>query len=304
VSKVEAASIEAWPELPLARWEDTRATLHMWMQVVGKIALALTPRTNHYWNIAFHFTPRGLSTLPMNAGGGATLSIVFDFVSHELVFLRSDGATRRNPLRAQTVADFYRETMATVQELGVHARVWPMPVEIPDPIRFEKDVTHRSYDPVMVGAFWRILLTIRPIFESFRCRFIGKCSPVHFFWGSMDLAVTRFSGRRAPERPDADAVTRESYSHEVISHGFWPGSGAVKEAAFYAYAAPEPPGFREAALEPPGVTYNTDFSIFILPYDIVRAAERPADALNAFLGSSYEAAARLAGWNRAELERR
>jgi hypothetical protein len=297
------SAVESWPPLPLESWSDTRATLHMWMQVVGKIALALTPRTNHFWNVALHFTPRGLSTLPLNAGD-RTLTISFDFVSHQLLFQLSDGRTRANPLRPQTVAAFYAETMATLRDLGVEAHIWTMPVEIPDPIRFEKDVTHHSYDPAPVSAFWRILLTIEPIFESFRCRFIGKCSPVHFFWGSMDLAVTRFSGRRAPERPDADAVTRESYSHEVISHGFWPGSGAVPLPSFYAYAAPEPPEFREAVLAPPGVSYNKDFSIFILPYDVVRTAEKPADALNAFLNTTYEAAARLMGWDRAELERR
>jgi hypothetical protein len=301
--QITSADTESWPPLPLESWSDTRATLHMWMQVVGKIALALTPRTNHFWNVALHFTPRGLSTLPLNAGD-RTLTISFDFVSHQLLFQLSDGRTRANPLRPQTVAAFYAETMATLRDLGVEARIWTMPVEIPDPIRFEKDVTHHAYDPAPVSAFWRILLTIEPIFESFRCRFIGKCSPVHFFWGSMDLAVTRFSGRRAPERPDADAVTRESYSHEVISHGFWPGSGAVPLPSFYAYAAPEPPEFREAVLAPPGVSYNKDFSIFILPYDVVRTAEKPADALNAFLNTTYEAAARLMGWDRAELERR
>jgi len=298
-----SVAAEIWPALPLERWSDTRSTLNMWMQVVGKVALALTPRTNHFWNVAFHMTPRGLSTLPMTAGD-RTLTIAFDFVSHQLVFQLSDGRTRTNPLRPQTVAAFYAETMATLRDLGVEVRIWTMPVEIPDPIRFETDVIHHSYDPAAVSAFWRILLTIEPIFESFRCRFIGKCSPVHFFWGSMDLAVTRFSGRRAPERPEADAVTRESYSHEVISHGFWPGSGAVPFPSFYAYAAPEPPGFRDAALVPAGVSYNEDFSIYVLPYDAVRTAENPTDALNAFLNSTYEAAARLMGWDRAELERR
>ena len=303
MTQTSSVAAETWPALPLESWSDTRATLHMWMQVVGKIALDLTPRTNHFWNVAFHMTPRGLSTLPMTAGD-RSLTITFDFLAHQLVFQMSDGRTRLNPLRSQTVAEFYMETMATLRDLGVQAHVWPMPVEIPDPIRFETDVTHHSYDPAPAGAFWRILLTIKPIFESFRCRFIGKYSPVHFFWGSMDLAVTHFSGRRAPERPGADAVTRESYSHEVISHGFWPGSGAVPFPSFYAYAAPEPPGFREAALQPAGVSYNKDFSIFILPYDAVRAAENPTEALNAFLNSTYEAAARLAGWDRAELERR
>jgi hypothetical protein len=299
-----AIAAEPWPALPLESWNDTRATLHMWMQIVGKISLQLTPRTNHFWNIAFHFTPRGLSTLPMVAGD-RTLTIAFDFVDHQLVFQLSDGRTRSNPLRPQTVADFYKETMSTLTDLGVSVRIWPMPVEIPDPIRFDQDTVHRSYDPAPVGTFWRILLTIKPIFDSFRCRFVGKCSPVHFFWGSMDLAVTRFSGRRAPERPDADAVTRESYSHEVISHGWWAGSGAVGEPAFYGYAAPEPPGFREAKILPAeAVSYNKDFSIFILPYEWVRRSERPMEQVDTFLNSTYEIAAPLMGWDRAELERR
>jgi len=302
VSQTETKTAEAWPALPLERWEDTRATLHMWMQVVGKIALRRTPRINHFWNIAFHFTPRGLATLPMSAPNG-TLTITFDFIAHQLIFQLSDGRTRSNPLRAQSVADFYAETLATLRDLGVETRIWPMPVEIPDPIRFEKDTVHRSYDAASVSTFWRVLLAIQPIFDRFRCRFIGKSSPVHFFWGSMDLALTRFSGRRAPERPGADSITKESYSHEVISHGFWAGSGAVKEPAFYAYAAPEPAGFRDAALEPKGVSYSPDFSIFILPYEIVRGSERPDEALNAFLDTTYAAAARLAGWDRGELER-
>jgi hypothetical protein len=275
----------------------------MWMQVVGKVALALTPRANHFWNIAFHFTPLGLTTIPMRTRHGS-LTISFDFVDHRLVFQDSDGKTVANPLRPQTVADFYRETMGTLERLGVTPRIWTQPVEIPDPIRFEKDTVHRSYDPAPAHAFWRILHGVAPILETFRCRFIGKSSPVHFFWGSMDLAVTRFSGRRAPERPGADAVTRESYSHEVISHGFWPGSGSVREPAFYCYAAPEPAGFRDARILPDAASYNTDFSDFILPYEAVRRSEMPRETLEAFLNSTYEAGATLAPWNRAELERR
>ena len=294
---------DLWPALPLETWEDTRATLHMWMQIVGKISLALMPRVNHFWNIAFQITPRGLATLPMTAGD-RTFTITFDFVSHELVFLFSDGTTQVNGLRPQTVADFYKETMATLEKLGVRAHVWPMAVELPNPIRLDQDTVHRSYDPAPVESFHRILLTIKPVFESFRCRFVGKCSPVNFFWGSMDLAVTRFNGKRAPERPEADAMTRESYSHEVISHGWWAGGGAVKEPSFYAYAAPEPPGFREAPMRPSATYYSKDFSIFVLPYEAVRRAEDPVKELNTFLDVTYEAAARLAGWNRAELERR
>jgi len=294
---------EAWPALPIEGWNDTRATLHMWTQVVGKVCLALTPLTNHFWNIAFHLTPRGLVTPPMTAGGG-TFTITFDLVAHQLVFQCSDGRTKTNPLRPQTVADFYHETMATLRDMGIAVHIWPMPVEIPNPVRFDADVDHRSYDPVRANAFWRALLAMKPVFESFRCRFIGKCSPVHFFWGSFDLAVTRFSGRRAPERPDADSMTREAYSHEVISHGFWPGNGPGVDAVFYAYAAPEPPGFKEATVLPAAASYSKDFSEFLLPYDAVRRAAAPADELTAFLNSTYDAGARLAQWNRAELERR
>ncbi len=294
---------EAWPALPLEKWNDTRATLHMWTQVVGKICLALTPRTNHFWNIALHVTPRGLTTKPMIAAG-KTFTISFDFVEHQLVFQCSDGRTKLNPLRPQTVADFYRETMATLDAMGVQVRIWPMPVEILDPVRFDADVVHRSYDPVFANAFWRALLAMKPVFESFRCGFVGKCSPVHFFWGSFDLAVTRFSGRRAPERPDADAITRESYSHEVISHGFWPGNSPGIDAAFYAYAAPEPPGFKEAPMSPAAAYYSKELSIFILPYEAVRASKSPADDLTSFLNTTYDASAKLAEWDRDELERR
>ena len=299
---------EAWPALPLESWKDTRATLHMWMQVVGKVCLALTPRINHFWNIAFHLTPRGLTTLPMNAGNG-TFTIAFDFIDHNLVFQFSDGRTRMNPLEPQTVADFYRRTMATLHDAGVAVRIWTMPVEIPDPIRFEDDVVHRSYDPACAAAFWRALLAMQPVFETFRCSFVAKSSPTHFFWGSFDLALTRFSGRRAPERPEADPVTREAYSHEVISHGFWPGNIAGPsapgiDASFYAYTAPEPPGFKDVQVLPAAASYSKDLSIFILPYEAVRKSKIPANDLAAFLNSTYDAGARLAQWNRSELERR
>jgi hypothetical protein len=211
---------------------------------------------------------------------------------------------RTIPLEPRSVASFYRLLMDTLHGLGIDVRIWPMPVEIPDPIRFTEDETHHAYDPVCANAFLLALLSIKQVFKSFRCEFVGKCSPVHFFWGSFDLAVTRFSGRRAPERPEADAMTRESYSHEVISHGFWPGSGAVPDAAFYAYAAPAPAGFDAAAVEPPAASYNREFGEFILPYEAVRRSADPVAALTAFLNSTYEAGARLAGWNRDELERR
>ncbi|MGE5178218.1 MAG: DUF5996 family protein [Bacteroidota bacterium] len=296
------ATIE-WPPLPLDRWRDTYATLHMWTQIVGKICLALTPRMNHFWNIAFRVTPRGLET-PLLTSGDRTFGMIFDLVEHRLRIETSDGAVRAIALEPRTVAEFYRLLMETLRELGIEVRIWTMPVEIPDPIRFTEDTVHRSYDPEWANAFLRSLLAIQPVLQGFRCDFVGKCSPVHFFWGSFDLAVTRFSGRRAPERPGADAMTRESYSHEVISHGFWPGSGSIQEAAFYAYAVPEPPGLKTARVEPAPAAYNTDFSEFILPYDAVRTSGDPEGTLAAFLNSTYEAGATLAGWPRADLERR
>ncbi len=292
----------AWPALPLEGWRDTYATLHMWTQVVGKISLALTPRTNHFWNIAFHVTPRGLST-PLMTAGDRSFTMTFDFVAQQLVILCSDGRVETISLEPRTVADFYRVVMDTLHRMGIDVRIWTMPVEVPDPIRFEADVVHRSYDPASANAFWRALVSMQPVFERFRSGFIGKSSPVHFFWGSFDLAVTRFSGRRAPERPGADSITRESYSHEVISHGFWPGSGAVQEPAFYAYEAPEAPGFKSAAVQPAAASYRTELSIFVLPYETVRTAASPESALMAFLNSTYNAGADLAHWNRAELER-
>jgi hypothetical protein len=293
----------AWPALSFDAWRATGETLHMWTQMVGKICLALTPLTNHYWNITFHITSRGLVTpsLPL---AGRTFTMTFDFVDHHLGIDRSDGVSSRVELAPRTVADFYRELMATLGQMGINVRIWPMPVEVPNPIRFDADVTHRSYDPAAANALWRILLAIKPVFESFRAEFIGKCSPVHFFWGAFDLAVTRFSGRRAPERPGADRITREAYSHEVISHGFWPGGGAVQELAFYAYAAPEPGGLKDAPVRPSAALYHKELSEFILPYEAVRASTSPAADLTAFLKSTYDSAADLAGWNRAELERK
>jgi hypothetical protein len=291
-----------WPALPLDAWRDTYATLHMWTQVVGKVCLALTPLANHFWNIAFRVTSRGLAT-PSLARGNLTVTMVFDFVDHQLVIDTSDGRRERIPLAPQTVAQFYRTVMDALAGMNIAVRIWTMPVEIPDPVPFDRDTQHHSYDPVAAHAFWRALLSMTPVFERFRCGFIGKSSPVHFFWGSFDLAVTRFSGRRAPERSGADAITREAYSHEVISHGFWPGSGAVQEPAFYAYSAPEPQGFKSAQISPAAAYYSPDFSEFILPYEAVRTAISPADALNDFLVSTYEAGATLAGWDRSQLER-
>ena len=291
-----------WPALPLAKWRDSRDTLHMWMQVVGKIVLALTPLANHHWNVAFHFTSRGLATQPMEVGHGRSLTMTFDFVGHRLLFQCSDGAVESVPLIPRTVADFYALVMETLRRIGVDVRIWTMPVEVENPIAFERDTTHRSCDPAWVNAFWRALTSMRPVFEAFRCEFVGKTSPVHFFWGSFDLAVTRFSGRRAPVVPEG-VIEREAYSHEVISHGWWPGGGAVDDAAFYAYAKPEPEGFRDARVEPAAARYEPAFGIFVLPYEHVRTAASPERELNAFLRSTYEAGARLGKWDRDALER-
>ena len=300
---VTFAARTAWPALPLDAWRDTYATLHMWTQIVGKLCLELTPLSNHYWNLTFQVTSRGLVTPPM-AVGDRSLTITFDFTSHELLLQTSDGRSETLALEPRTVANFYAGVMEALHRLGVEARIWTMPVEVPEPIRFEADTLHRSYDAASANAFWRALVAMKPVFDAFRGRFVGKCSPVHFFWGSFDLAVTRFSGRRAPERPGADAMTREAYSHEVISHGFWPGGDPIEEAAFYSYAAPQPPGFERSKVRPAAAAFNEDLSQFLLPYEAVRTAKSPADALTEFLQSTYESAADLASWKRAELERR
>jgi hypothetical protein len=293
---------ETWPELPLELWRDTYATLHMWTQIVGKICLALTPLVNHFWNVALVVTSRGLST-PALPFGERTFNMTFDFIGHQLVVRCSDGAARSIPLSARPVADFYRDTMRMLHELGIDVKIRTLPAEVPDPIRFELDTVHASYDPVYAQRFWQILLQVSRVMQGFRAGFVGKCSPVHFFWGSFDLAVTRFSGRPAPERPGADSITREAYSREVISHGFWPGSGAVQYAAFYAYAAPEPAGFKDARVLPADAFYSPEISEFILPYDKVRSQPDPAKTLESFLRSTYDAGARLAQWDRGGLER-
>lgn len=291
-----------WPPLPLEAWRDTCATLHMWTQVVGKLAIPTTALVNHHWNLTLHYTARGLATLPMTCGDGRTLVGAFDFVSHELVLAASDGATGVVKLEPQAVADFHAKVLGALDRMGISIRLWSMPVEVPDPIRFELDTVHRAYDPRWAHAFWRALDSMRPVFEEFRARFLGKSSPVHFFWGSFDLACTRFSGRRAPPREGADAMVREAYSHEAISHGWWPGTGS-QDAAFYAYAAPAPAGFAEAAVQPAAAFYSAGFKEFLLPYEAVRSSPSPETALMSFLESTYEAAARLAAWDRRDLER-
>jgi hypothetical protein len=291
---------EAWPALQLMEWQDTYATLHMWTQIVGKVALALTPRVNHWWNVALRVTPRGLST-PTLAYERRALGLEFDFVDHRLLFKADDRMETSLALKPQSVAEFYHVFMKTLADLGVNVKIWPVPVEIPDPVPFAEDHGHASYDPIKVSAFFRVLVELDRLFTEFRAKFIGKCSPVHFFWGGFDLAVTRFSGRRAPARQGV--IESEAYSHEVISHGFWPGSGATPFAALYAYAVPEPDGLRTAPIEPAAAAYSTDMGEFILPYEDVRNDSSPETAVKAFLETTYAAAADLAGWNRRELER-
>jgi hypothetical protein len=291
---------DRWPALPYDAWKDTYATLHMWTQVVGKVALAQAAPINHSWGIALHLTARGLQTgvLPH---GDRTFAMRFDFIDHVLVIEASDGARRTIPLAPRSVADFYAAVMQTLDEMHLPVRIWSMPVEIPDPIRFEQDTQHQAYDPEFANRFWRILVDVQRVFTSSRCAFLGKCSPVHFFWGAFDLAVTRFSGRTAPPR-EGPAFMREAYSHEVISHGFWPGSGPVLEPAFYAYAVPEPAGFKTAAVAPADAYYHQELGEFILPYEAVRRASDPEAALSAFLDRTYGQASTLAGWDRAALE--
>ena len=291
----------AWPALPYAEWKDTCETLHMWTQIVGKVRLALSPHINHWWEVPFYVSARGLTTsaIPYRAG---IFEVEFDFIEHALRIETSMGETDVLELGPRSVADFYREFMASLKSLGIEAKIWPMPVEIPNPIRFDQDKTHASYDPEYAERFWHILVSLQPIFQEFRARFIGKDSPVHFFWGSFDLAVTRFSGRRAPERPGADKITREAYSHEASSVGWWPGGGDVKNPAFYAYAAPEPAGFKDAPVKPAQAHYSEAMKEFLLSYEDVRTATDPRAAILDFCQSTYEAAAKLGNWDRAALE--
>ncbi|MGA8214609.1 MAG: DUF5996 family protein [Candidatus Sulfotelmatobacter sp.] len=291
-----------WPELPLGAWQATCDTLHMWTQIVGKVRLALSPLVNDWWEVAFYVNARGLTTSAIPYGDGI-FEVQFDFIDHKLIIQTSRGSTKSIPLKAQTVADFYSDFMSGLRSLGVEVKIWTMPVEVPNPVRFETDTQHASYDPEYAHRFWRILTLCDTIFKEFRSRFIGKDSPVHFFWGSFDLCVTRFSGRRAPERVGADPITREAYSHEVISAGFWPGGGEVKGPAFYAYAAPEPLGFSEQKVKPAAALYHPQMKEFLLMYDDVRKAASPREALMDFLQSTYEAGANLAHWDRKELER-
>jgi Family of unknown function (DUF5996) len=301
-------TVDPWPELPRA-WVDTYATLHMWSQIVGKIALAQAPALNHCWSSALQLTARGLTTRPL-PHGSRTFTLEFDLTEHQLVVTSSDSMHRSLPLAPRTVAAFYNDVMTTLEEMKLPVRIWPVPVEVPNPIRFTEDTVHASYESAYVENFWQILVQCERIFSRARCQFIGKASPVHFFWGSFDLAVTRFSGRPAPPR-EGPAFMRDAYSHEVISHGFWPGSGPgtvfgdgpVNEPAFYAYAAPSPPGFEQIHVEPSGAFYHRELGEFVLPYNAVRSSSDPDQALLSFIDSTYSHAADLAGWDRASLER-
>ena len=295
----------AWPDLPYPAWRDTAATLQLWTQIVGKVRLALTPWVNHSWQVPLYVTARGLGTSAMPVGG-EILEIEFDFIDHRLVIRTSAGENRTLPLAPQTVAEFYRRVMALLNETGVAVTINAMPNEVPNPIRFSEDRVHNAYDADAAHRFWRALVQADRVFKLFRSGFLGKVSPVHFFWGSFDLAVTRFSGRKAPLHPGGvpglpDAVAREAYSHEVSSAGFWPGSDALPQAAFYSYAYPEPAGFRDRTV-PPGAAFDTTLGEFVLPYDQVRTAAQPDALLLDFLRATYAAAADAGKWDRAALE--
>jgi hypothetical protein len=295
-----------WPALPFEEWQPTAETLHMWTQVAGKIRLSLTPWINHSWHVTLYITPRGLTTSSI-PHGLHTFQIDFDFIDHELKIQKSDGARRVIKLEPQPVAQFYAALMEMLADLRLPVKIDPLPNEIPEPIRFDRDQEHRSYDTEYANRFWRVLLQCDRVFTKFRSRFCGKCSPVHFFWGSFDLAVTRFSGRPAPPHPGGvphlpDTVTREAYAQEVSSLGFWPGNAANPTPIFYSYAYPEPPEFSRASVQPPAASYSSELHEFTLPYDAVRAADSPDDVLLEFAQSTYDAASKLAHWDRSALE--
>lgn len=299
-----AAVDDPWPSLVWDEWKDTADTLHMWTQIVGHTRLALCAPQNHWWHVTLYVTPRGLTTGPIPyafPAGNECFDVEFDFIDHLLVIRLSSGPVNVLPLRPQTVADFYRDYMGTLASMGIQVEIHSGPDEVANPIPFAEDMVHASYDLDAVHRFWRILMESDVVFRRFQTNWLGKASPVHFFWGSFDLAVTRFSGRKAPERPGADLITREAYSHEVISFGFWPGNGGYGQAAYYAYAAPEPSGFGAAAVQPPAAFYSNERKEFFLNYDDVRRSASPSGAILEFMQSVYAAGA--AGWDRAALER-
>ena len=304
---VHVVSDSAWPELPYSAWSDTCTTLHLWTQIVGKVRLSKSTWVNHSWHVTLYLTARGLTTSPI-PDGERQFQIDFDFIDHRLLLTVSDGGRRSLALAPMSVADFYRHVMGLLAELGIKVAIHERPNELPAPIRFSEDRVHAAYEAQYANRYWRVLLQVERVLKAFRARFTGKCSPVHFFWGSNDLAVTRFSGRAAPIHPGGipylpDAVTREAYSQEVSSAGFWPGGGASDQAAFYAYAYPMPEGFSEYSIAPAAGYFHPDLGEFLLPYDAVRTADDSDATLLAFLQSTYEAAAQTAGWDRARLER-
>jgi hypothetical protein len=303
---MSSSPLVPWPELPVAAWRETYQTLHLFTQIVGKIRLSRTPWLNHSWHVALYVTSRGLTTSPI-PDSVRTFQIDFDFIDHVVRISTSDGAVRQFALAGNSVARFYATIIATIADLGIHIAIDETPNELPEPIRFSQDTQHASYDPDAVRRLLQILVNADRVFKQFRTGFLGKASPVHFFWGSFDLAVTRFSGRRAPRHPGgvphlSDAVACEAYSHEVSSAGFWPGSGAIDYPAFYSYTYPEPSGFRAAKVRPDAAFFSEGLGEFILPYDAVRTAAEPDQALLEFLQSTYEAAAVSANWDRAALE--
>jgi hypothetical protein len=307
VNAADTSNPEAWPSLPLDAWSDTYATLHRWMQIVGKIRLTQSPWINHSWHVTLYVTATGLTTSAVPYGN-RTFQIDFDFIDHRLLVRTSEGRTGGFALEPQSVASFHSRLMAELATLGLPVRIHPLPNEIPDAVRFDQDEAHCAYDRIYANRYWRILVQADRVFNDFRARFVGKCSPVHLFWGALDLAVTRFSGRRAPEHPGGipnlpDWVTREAYSHEVSSCGFWPGGGSIAYPVFYAYAYPEPAGFATAPVKPAGAFYSAEFREFILAYDAVRQSPAPDATLLEFLQTTYEAAADLGKWDRAALER-
>jgi hypothetical protein len=297
----------AWPSLPLEAWSDTCSTLHLWIQIAGKIRLAQTPWVNHSWHSTLYVTSSGLTTSPIPYED-RTFQIDFDFLRHELTIQASDGRRSEIRLEPQSVATLYERMMDELNKLDLHIRIHKQPNEVSDPIPFDQDEVHRAYDREYAARFWRVLVQVDRVLKQFRSGFLGKCSPVHLFWGALDLAVTRFSGRKAPRHPGGiphlpDWVTREAYSHEVSSCGFWPGGGAIAYPAFYSYAYPEPEGFASTAVQPSSAFYSADLREFILPHDVVRQAARPDEILLLFLQSTYQAAADRANWDRSSLER-
>lgn len=300
------ANFENWPALPLAEWQDTYTTLHMWLQVIGKLRLAQAPMLNHWWQVPLYVTTRGLTTSPVPYGN-VSFEVSFDFIDHQLRVQTSEGALRALALAPRSVADFYHELMAVLRALGLDIKIWTMPVEVLDPIPFEQDQKHHRYVPEQAQRAWRVLKQADRVLQQFRCGFLGKCSPVHFFWGSFDLAVTRFSGRPAPPHPGgipnlADWVTRLAYSHEVSSCGFWPGGGPIQEPVFYAYAYPEPRGFKSYPIGPRAAFYSNDLREFLLPYEAVRRAPSPDSLILEFAQTTYAAAADPGSWDRSALE--